>query len=89
MYKKIKIQEGVMNNLIKFENGKITCILTKAHNAFLFAKQFIENNKDKNLMLWQNRNMNHSPNSVVLTYGCSLKRLVDDDSDKFDVLFGI
>jgi len=75
-----------MDNLIKFEKGKITCILTKAHNTFLFAKQFIENNKNKNILLYQIRNLTYPCNNITLTYGTNLIRLVNDDLNKFDIL---
>ena len=74
-----------MENLIKNEFN-ITSILVNGFYTNYLTASLIEQFKNKQVMLWQDKNLYHSCKRFQLLFGHDLIFLLEDFADEFDVL---
>ena len=74
-----------MKNLIENE-FKITSILVKGYYANYLTASLVEQFKNKQVLIWQDKNLYHSCKRIQLCFGVDLIFLLEDMVDEFDVL---
>ena len=74
-----------MENLINNE-FKITSILVNGYYTNYLTASLIEQFKNRQVMLWQDKNLYHSCKRFQLLFGHDLIFLLDEFADEFDVL---
>lgn len=75
-----------MDEKIINEDFRLTSILARGYYINYLIASLVQQFKDKNVLLWQDRDLYHSCKRIQLRYGVDLIALLEEFIDEFDVL---